>query len=752
MLLSGKTVDNFRVHTSVGLVAACVAVMGLLGSVNAHALTIFEDVSAQAGIDYSGVSKGTSWGDFNGDGWPDLWTGNHNTQPSLYLNNGDGTFTNIIMDVWSDNPFADTHGAAWGDADNDGDQDLLQLVGAAFGEGSHPNRAYINDNGMLREASAELGLEYPAASGYTPLWFDGNDDGLLDAFLCNRRRYPENPPSTFFLNQGHWFRDVGPLVGFSPEKGPNFALLSDLSGDGRLDLIQPGYPFPLAVLDIREPAFTDLLPQIPGLPVDIQSLITDAVAADLNGDLVPDLFMTGDKGGSDVFQASDSELVFTLKIYTGPKGFDFQTQGAVSFELYPHPWLSRQHIFIGANGAHPADLAFTLDPADTTVWGMAQPDSANPDILYVGYDPEAGTWRVGAPITDGQTYNGKVSSGSSMTLIDTQGFQPFAPYSQDYTVLSSPDGYVTTLLPKLTACGSVVAGDFDNDMDLDIYMVSSGPVANLPNILYRNRGDGTFDEVAGAGGAAGAKLGEGESVSMADYDRDGFLDLFVANGDEYGDFGHGPYQLFRNTAAAIQDPVNHWLELDLQGTVSNRDGIGSRVIAYAGGIAQLREQNGGMHKYCQNFMRLHFGMGPNTVVDSLQVSWQSGLKQTLYDIPVDTVLTVIEPAAKSRGAEVSNLAAVQPAAARLTDVFPNPFNPRTTIEFELAAGSRVDLGVYDLAGRRVAQVARGYFEAGSHKVVWNGEGTTGGPLASGTYYCRLSVQGKNQVRKMVLVR
>ncbi len=749
LLESGR---NPRSSVIRGLLGLMVALAGLLGATPIFALTIFEDVHVQAGIDYAGVSKGASWGDFNGDGWPDLWTCNHNTQPSLYLNNGDGTFTNIILDVWSDSAGADTHGAAWGDADNDGDEDLLQLVGAAFGEGSHPNRAFINDQGILRDAAAELGLQYPDASGYTPLWFDGNDDGLLDAFLCNRRRYPENPPSTVFLNKGQYFLDVGPVVGFSPERGPNFAILSDLSGDGRLDLIQPGYPFPLAVLDIREPVFTDLLPQIPGLPVDIQSLITDAVAADLNGDLVPDLFMTGDKGGSDVFQSSDQELDFTLKIYTGPKGFDFQTQGPVSFELFPHPWLSRLHIFVGAGGVHPPDLAFTLDPGDTMVWGMAAPDSTMPDAFYVGYDPDLDLWQVGAPLPDGQTYNGRVTSEGTMTLMETHGFHPFAPYSQDYTVLSSPQGYITTLLPKLTACGSVVAGDFDNDMDLDIYMVSSGPVANLPNILYRNLGDGTFEEVPDAGGAAGTRLGEGESVAMADYDRDGFLDLFVANGDEYGDFGNGPYQLFHNLAGTRQDPVNHWLELDLQGTVSNRDGIGARVIAYAGGVAQLREQNGGMHKYSQNFMRLHFGLGSNTVVDSLQVSWQSGLKQTLYHVPVDTILMVVEPAAKSLRAVTSVTEPGRPDAVKLTGVFPNPFNPRTTIEFELATGDQVDLAVYDLAGRRVAGLAQGYFPAGTHRVQWNGKSSTGGSPASGTYYCRLSVAGEVRVRKMVLVR
>ena len=81
----------------------------------------FKEATKDAGIHHAGTTYGASWGDFNADGWPDLWVGNHNTKPTLYLNKQDGTFENIIDQVWSGDSKADTHGVAWADFDNDGD-------------------------------------------------------------------------------------------------------------------------------------------------------------------------------------------------------------------------------------------------------------------------------------------------------------------------------------------------------------------------------------------------------------------------------------------------------------------------------------------------------------------------------------------------------------------------------------------------------------------------------------------------------
>ena len=111
----------------------------------------FEDVSEKAGIAYSSPTVGAAWGDFNGDGLPDLFVPNHrlagNTS-NLYVNQGDGTFVDVASTVLSVSPLADLHGAAWADFDNDGDQDLIVITGGRrWGRRSALPEAFVCQSG-----------------------------------------------------------------------------------------------------------------------------------------------------------------------------------------------------------------------------------------------------------------------------------------------------------------------------------------------------------------------------------------------------------------------------------------------------------------------------------------------------------------------------------------------------------------------------------------------------------------------------
>lgn len=118
-----------------------------------------------------------------------------------------------------------------------------------------------------------------------------------------------------------------------------------------------------------------------------------------------------------------------------------------------------------------------------------------------------------------------------------------------------------------------------------------------------------------------------------------------------------PSQLFQN-----QGNGNNWLEIDLQGTTSNRDGVGARVTVTSGGTNQIREQNTGIHAFAQNAQRLHFGLGGDTNITRLVVDWPSGTRQTFNNVAVNRIIRINE----TNG--IGNVAAANVASAEIEAV------------------------------------------------------------------------------------
>ena len=173
---------------------------------------------------------------------------------------------------------------------------------------------------------------------------------------------------------------------------------------------------------------------------------------------------------------------------------------------------------------------------------------------------------------------------------------------------------------------SVSWADFDNDGDLDVY-VGNG-VNNTDNRFYVNNGGASFSEQATALGLDG-DLRHTRGLAWGDVDNDGDIDLFVAN--------TGSNQLFRN-----QGNGNNYLHVDLEGSVSSRDGIGARLTATIGGNSQILDVDGGGGYQSQNSQRVAFGLGAATVVDQLRVDWPSGIAQTFVNVAANQVLAITE--------------------------------------------------------------------------------------------------------------
>lgn len=184
--------------------------------------------------------------------------------------------------------------------------------------------------------------------------------------------------------------------------------------------------------------------------------------------------------------------------------------------------------------------------------------------------------------------------------------------------------------------------DFDNDGFKDVFTANShfpaldsylGRAPALPNSVFRNRGDGRFEDVSKTAGADFQLAGQHRGVAFADFDNDGRLDAVVSN-------VNGPARLFHNVTAN----AGHWLALKLTGTRSNRDGIGARVAVTLTSGRKLYNHCTTSVGYASSSEPLvRFGLGEQAAAKLIQIRWPSGQVQELRDVAADRVVSVREP-------------------------------------------------------------------------------------------------------------
>ena len=601
----------------------------------------FHEMTVPAQLDKWGQTFGASWGDFNGDGLPDLWVGNHANAPSLFLNKGDGTFVDIVNAVWPGN-LADTHGASWIDFDNDGDQDLLEVVG---GGGLGSNYLFVNESGILFERAVDYGIDSHGARSRSSTWIDWNRDGLLDVLLSHA--LGAEPQPYILTNNGSFFSDAATDTGVG-EHSTIATYIADISEDGVADIIlssgnaNSGPVYDTAMLPFKDLASTLNIPQIG---------CSDSVIADFNGDLRNDIFASCSGGGREVVQRNDTLLEMKLSSISNETAVEFHSASPLTISVFPSfAFEPVDHLRVGSNSivpiivSHPElgwrSFSFDLDPQDQSIHGTPVHIPGTDLGLFVSFDAPAAVWRLALSSPTGVGLNVIVNGTGTIDNVVTDGFSATTSGSLPFFNVRTTGGFENRLMQSgldlPLPCPSAVGGDFDNDMDVDIYLVCSRTITNLDNMLFLNDGNGHFVQ-SDAGDASGSLAGSGDSVARADYDHDGFLDLFVTNGDGGAPFYDGPYQLFRNIPND-----NNWLEIDLVGSTSNRDAIGAIVTLQAAGISQMRTQDGGFHRRSQNHKRLHFGLAQNSMVPEVEVRWPSGKVDTFFNIPANRIITINE--------------------------------------------------------------------------------------------------------------
>ncbi len=186
--------------------------------------------------------------------------------------------------------------------------------------------------------------------------------------------------------------------------------------------------------------------------------------------------------------------------------------------------------------------------------------------------------------------------------------------------------------------------DFDNDGWLDLFVLGTGETAldvGRKSRLYRNNGDGTFTDVTASAGLADLLPGQRpSSASWADYDGDGRLDLVIK-------YGHG---LEAGSDPLAQGPIriyrnlgntNHYLKVALAGPAGNAVGIGARVELTTSTGTQYQQMTGGSHQYGQDMLPLHFGLGTASSA-GLTVRWPSGEVQQFQEILGDRKFVAVQ--------------------------------------------------------------------------------------------------------------
>jgi hypothetical protein len=186
--------------------------------------------------------------------------------------------------------------------------------------------------------------------------------------------------------------------------------------------------------------------------------------------------------------------------------------------------------------------------------------------------------------------------------------------------------------------------DFDNDGWKDLFVARGNVLDNValfstrkyeePNTVFRNLGNGTFQDVSATAGPGFQHAAAHRGAAFGDLDNDGRVDAVVT-------VLNGKTEYFHN----VTSNANHWILLKLVGAKSNRMGLGAQIaITAEDGSKQYNHATTAVGYASSSDPRVHFGLGASKVVREIDIRWPSGIRQTLRNVPVDQILTVEERA------------------------------------------------------------------------------------------------------------
>ncbi len=628
----------------VGLCAALIAIGGSSACRRPHPPPpAFVDVTARAGITRASPTYDAAVGDFDGDGRPDLYVGNHGAGAVLLRNLGGGRFADVLPGSGIE-PGGDQHGSAWTDIDNDGRLDLVVALGAGRGLGTKQNHLYHNlGGGHFADVGAAAGTGDPHGRSRSVASFDFDGDGWLDIVNANM-----GSPSRLFLNRHDGtFEDVSERVGLAALPATRVAW-ADFDGDGRPDLLLSGTPKGIRLLHNEDGRrFVDVT-ETSGFG-SRSGWLAGMTIGDYDNDGILDVYVTiGTEFSDVVHDEPDGRVTFAFFARDVPTGIDFETAGGagadVDAELYENGAPVVPGRVLCGTSLRPTASRFTCHAAEAGAAAMP----ANPLGFALWRDVDAVRHCADCPPADVWHLRWIGSGDHHLTgiLRDARHALPIGfqgePHRGGELFHGLPGGRFERLRgPEHQDANGQAAqwADIDGDGWLDLYVVDSGvDGAGGRNLVCLGDGRGGFlpcrrDPALGPPSGGGRPSG----AHFFDFDGDGRLDLFLTNGWGAPPFDRGPYYLLRNVA-----PATHWMAFDLEGTRSNRLGLGARIDVEACGARQMRFQNGGADYFSQSMVRPQLGLGHCAGPVSFRVQWPSGAVSERRDVPLDGIVHVTE--------------------------------------------------------------------------------------------------------------